>query len=595
MAPPPSGKQPPPRRATGTAPVAGRPARPVTGTGAAAVRKPAPRPRPAAPSSKLVAQSGPASGQEFVLEGDELVIGRAADNPVSIPDTSVSRKHALVRKTAEGWAVSDLGSGNGTMLNGEAIADETGLNDGDVITLGDTELRYAGASAAGADLGADMPTADLPSSSGARRPPVRTARTGGGTAERGGRGRPVRTSRMSEDPEEAKKKRRKIFLIVGGSLVVVMALFVGWKAIDNKRQIAKIAAARAGAEHQAAMADLFKEAKVLVRQGKWAEAKTKLEEIQAEDAEYETRQVENYLKIAGDEIPNQSLLAEGNAAIAKGELGKASAALAKVKTTTQEAALRTAKDALDAKTVEKMGEARALLAFATDLTKMEELKALAEDILAVRTDDREASELKKTAETSIYRIKNPTVAPPPPDTPWLEVSQRFKNGDSSGALSLAQACANKFAQCRTFESNIKEFEAKSKRLEDLSENELIALYDLDKKIAGGQSSELSRPVRTQLVSKLFVKASQAKTTGNWPRAIELARKVQQADSGHVGAQALINEGRSQARDAYLRGYQIRETSPDEAIKLFKDVMNMTPPDDENHQKAKSRVAELQKQ
>ncbi len=550
------------------------------------------RARPAPVTSRLIAQTGPASGQEFTLEGDELVIGRAADNPVSIPDTSVSRKHALVRKTAEGWAVSDLGSGNGTMLNGEAISDETTLNEGDVISLGDTELRYSGGGAPASAAG--EATEERPTG-GARRPPVRTARTGGGAVERAaGRGRPVRTSRMAEDPEESKKKRRKIFLIVGGSLVLIMALLVGWKAIDNKRQLARVAAKRAGDEHQAAMADMFKEAKGRVRLGKWAEAKAKLEELQAEDEEYETRQIENYIKIADAEIPNQSLLATANEAIAKGELGKAAATLAKVKTTTQEAALRASKDALEAKATEKLAEARGLLAFANDLAKMEQLKVLCEDILLVRLEDREASEFKKTAETSIYRIKNPTVAPPPPDTPWLEVSTRFKNGDSSGALSLAQACANKFAQCRTLEAGIKEFEAKSKKLEELSENDLIALYDLDKKIAGGQSSELSRPVRTQLVSKLFVKASQAKTTGNWPRAIELARKVQQADPGHVGAQALINEGRSQARESYLRGYQLKESSPDEAIRLFKDVMNMTPPDDETHQKAKSRIAELQK-
>ena len=591
--PPPPGKQPPPRRATGVAPAA-------SGSGrTGAVARKAPPPRPKAVASKLVAQSGPASGQEFALEGDELVIGRAADNPVSIPDTSVSRKHALVRKTEDGWAVSDLGSGNGTMLNGEAIADETPLNDGDVITLGDTELRYAGASGAGAGANEADATADVPSSASSRRPPVRTARTGGGGAgERStGRGRPVRTSRMSEDPEEAKKKRRKIFIIVGGALVVVMALFVGWKAIANKQAIARAAAARAGAEHQAAMADMFKEAKGLVRAGKWAEAKTKLEEIQAEDAEYETRQVENYLKLANDEIPNEGLLAEATTALGKNELGKAFAALQKVKSNAPsvDAAVRAAKEQLEIKATEKTGAARTLLAFPKDQAKMEEMKALCEDILLVRAEDREASELKKQAETAIYAIKNPTIAPPPPDTPWLEVSARFKNGDSSGALSLAQACANKFQQCRTFESNIKEFEAKSKRLEELSENDLIALYDLDKKIAGGQSSELSRPVRTQLVSKLFVKASQAKTTGNWPRAIELARKVQQADSGHVGAQALINEGKTQAREAYLRGYQLKDSSPDEAIKLFKDVMNMTPPDDETHQKAKSRVAELQKQ
>ncbi|HEY0881916.1 MAG TPA: FHA domain-containing protein, partial [Archangium sp.] len=481
---------------------------------------------------KLVAQTGPASGQEFTLEGDELVLGRAADNPVSIPDTSVSRKHALVRKTADGWAVSDLGSGNGTMLNGEAIADETVLNDGDVITMGDTELRYQGPGSQPAGPG--EATAEAPP----RRPPVRTARAGGGGAaiERSSaRGRPVRTSRMAEDPEEAKKKRRKIFVAVGGLLVVVMALGVGYKAIDNKRKIAQRQAEMQSREHLAAMADILKEAKNLVRNGKWTEAKEKLVELQGEDPDYETRQVDNYLKIADAEIPNQGLLASANEAITKGELGKAAAALAKVKTTTQENQLRAAKDALDAKTTEKVAEARMLTAFAGDLQKMEQLKALCDDILAARAEDRDATELKKTAETAIYRIKNPTVAPPPPDTPWLEVQQRFKNGDSAGALSLAQACANKHRQCANLESQIKEFEAKTKKLEDLNEDGLVALYELDKKIAGGSSSELSRPVRTQLVSKLFVKASQAKTTGNWSRAIELARRVQQADPGHNGA------------------------------------------------------------
>jgi pSer/pThr/pTyr-binding forkhead associated (FHA) protein/tetratricopeptide (TPR) repeat protein len=559
------------------------------GTGAAPARRPAPKKA----AAKLVAQSGPASGQEFNLEGDELVIGRAADNPVSIPDTSVSRKHALVRKTGDGWAVSDLGSGNGTLLNGEPIADETELNDGDVITLGDTELRYAGAGGAAAGPSPE----DTAANNGARRPPVRTARNGGGAIERStGRGRPVRTSRMAEDPEAAAKKRKKLFVVVGGSLVVILALAVGFKAIDKKRQEKAVIEARASKEHQAEMAELFKDAKALVRQGKWAEAKTKLEEMQEADVDYETRQVENYLKIAEGEIPNQALLAEANEAITKGELAKAAAALAKVKSSPpSETPLSNAKSALDAKATDKLGEARGLMAAASDLGKMEQLKAMCEDILAVRADDREAAELKKSAETAIYRIKNPTVAPPPPDTPWLEVQSRYKNGDSSGALSLAQACANKHAQCRNLESQIKEFETKSKRVEELNENDLVAMYELDKKIAGGTSSELSRPLRTQLVSKLFVKASQAKTTGNWSRAIDYARKVLQADPGHVGAQALVNEARNSAREVYLRGYQLKESSPDEAVKLFKDVMNMTPPDDETHQKAKSRIQEIQKQ
>ena len=85
---------------------------------------------------------GPCAGQEFELVGDEVVIGRSAENAIAIPDTSVSRKHVLLRRTPEGWAASDMGSGNGTMVNNSSIAEETVLNNDDVIAMGDTELQY---------------------------------------------------------------------------------------------------------------------------------------------------------------------------------------------------------------------------------------------------------------------------------------------------------------------------------------------------------------------------------------------------------------------------------------------------------------------
>jgi hypothetical protein len=69
--------------------------------------------------------------------------------------------------------------------------------------------------------------------------------------------------------------------------------------------------------------------------------------------------------------------------------------------------------------------------------------------------------------------------------------------------------------------------------------------------------------------------------------------VLDADPSHPGAQTLIGEARNQAKDVYLRGYQLKDNSPDEAAKLFKDVLNMTPSDDEYHQKADARLSELQ--
>jgi len=61
---------------------------------------------------KLITQRA-AGGDPIIRErhlaGPELTIGRASENQVSIPDTSVSRKHVLLPKRPEGWAASDMG------------------------------------------------------------------------------------------------------------------------------------------------------------------------------------------------------------------------------------------------------------------------------------------------------------------------------------------------------------------------------------------------------------------------------------------------------------------------------------------------------
>src|SRR5690348_6902342 len=109
--------------------------RPARRTGASA---PSARPEPTPFSGpKLVVTGGPKAGEEFPLENDEYVVGRSTDNPICIADSSVSRKHISLRRLGQGWMVSDMGSGNGTLVNGEPISDETVLANGDVITMGD--------------------------------------------------------------------------------------------------------------------------------------------------------------------------------------------------------------------------------------------------------------------------------------------------------------------------------------------------------------------------------------------------------------------------------------------------------------------------
>jgi hypothetical protein len=80
-------------------------------------------------------------GQRVLLGDATITIGRAADAAVRMTDTSVSRQHAEVRRSGDGWTIVDLGSTNGTRVNGVPVTDRR-LQDGDTITVGDASLRF---------------------------------------------------------------------------------------------------------------------------------------------------------------------------------------------------------------------------------------------------------------------------------------------------------------------------------------------------------------------------------------------------------------------------------------------------------------------
>jgi DNA-binding response OmpR family regulator len=93
----------------------------------------------------LVAQSGPMQGSLWRLEGEALLIGRGEDCDIIVSDRQISRYHARVRRTAEGVMLEDLGSKNGTHLNGVLVRSPSPLQDGDVIQVAFAlELAYVG-------------------------------------------------------------------------------------------------------------------------------------------------------------------------------------------------------------------------------------------------------------------------------------------------------------------------------------------------------------------------------------------------------------------------------------------------------------------
>ena len=89
---------------------------------------------------------GPLAGNRILWDSSELVLGRKAQGAGMLGwDPHLSRWHAALRRTADGnHTVRDLGSTNGTFVNGRRIAETTGLNPGDELSLGSTRLRLVG-------------------------------------------------------------------------------------------------------------------------------------------------------------------------------------------------------------------------------------------------------------------------------------------------------------------------------------------------------------------------------------------------------------------------------------------------------------------
>jgi hypothetical protein len=80
-------------------------------------------------------------GQRIPLDEAAATIGRLSDCTVPIPDPQVSRRHAEVRAEAEGYVLHDLGSLNGTTVNGQPVSQRL-LEDGDVIGVGAATIRF---------------------------------------------------------------------------------------------------------------------------------------------------------------------------------------------------------------------------------------------------------------------------------------------------------------------------------------------------------------------------------------------------------------------------------------------------------------------
>jgi hypothetical protein len=114
---------------------------------------------------RILAEDGDGRRATSLLEGRELVVGRGPESGLRLEDRNVSRRHCRLFRSGGSLVVEDLGSANGTRVNGQVLTGRHRLREGDVVEVGDWDLAVEGPGLLAAEVGAvtdSTPLAAMP-------------------------------------------------------------------------------------------------------------------------------------------------------------------------------------------------------------------------------------------------------------------------------------------------------------------------------------------------------------------------------------------------------------------------------------------------
>lgn len=172
-------------------------------------------------ATRLVVRSGPNPGMVFDLSKDVTLVGRDVTNDIALGDPEISRQHARLTRTPGGFVLEDLGSTNGSFVNGERLMAPRVLNAGDIVGLGENvTLAYESTSQA------IDPTAIGPSAPSAEATPAAPMPA----AQPGAPAFPTPIPQVTPDEPGG---RRKWVLAGAGCLVLIIACVITLFLMDQ--------------------------------------------------------------------------------------------------------------------------------------------------------------------------------------------------------------------------------------------------------------------------------------------------------------------------------------------------------------------------
>ncbi len=181
-------------------------------------------------SFRLIVRTGPNPGMVFELTKEVTLFGRDVTNDIVLADAEVSRQHARLTHTPGGYVLEDLGSTNGSFVNGERLVAPRTLYAGDMVGFGENvTLTFESVSPDAAATIASAAAAPTPTPSpypGQPAPQPHVAVSPGA---------PVPTPVPGQPGEEVAQKRRLPILLAGGGCLVVLlacAAFLYWMPLS---------------------------------------------------------------------------------------------------------------------------------------------------------------------------------------------------------------------------------------------------------------------------------------------------------------------------------------------------------------------------